>query len=256
VAISDTAALARARDHAASLAEDGPRIDGVNVGEDLFDNAGIEDDIDALTLPKVWLPGGAHITIQPTEALIAIDVDSGEHRGPDKMANALAINLEAVNEIARQVRLRGLGGLVVIDLLKMRAEDDRQKVVTALQAALRTDPATTRLGSMDDFGLLAFTRRRQGRALAENVMSSCDACGGEGINPTPAALAASAYRLAEAEARIAQPGTLVIRTEAAVATEMNKSEADVAAFANRIGRRVQVESLRDVEMDYLEVFVE
>ena len=257
VAISDKAALARARSFAkSSFAENGPRIDGVNLGENLFDNAGIEDDIDALLSPRVYLPGGAHITIEPTEALIAIDVDSGAHRGPDKMANALAINLEAVAEVARQVRLRGIGGLVVVDLLKMQAAEDRKKVIAALGKALATDPSSTRLGNMDDFGLLAFTRRRQGKALHDTVMARCTACDGDGYTLTSAALAAEAYRLAEAEAAIAEPGTLVVRTHASVATEMNKGEANVAAFANRVGRRVQVESLRDVDADHLEVFVE
>ncbi|MBT3790151.1 MAG: hypothetical protein HN725_22625 [Alphaproteobacteria bacterium] len=257
VAISDNAALARARDYAkSSFAEDGPRLDGVNLGEDMFANAGIEDDIDGLISPRVYLPGGAHITIEATEALVAIDVDSGEHRGPDKMANALAINLEAVGEIARQVRLRSIAGLIVIDLLKMRADDDRKKIVTALGQALATDPSATRVGSMDDFGLLAFTRRRQGKSLADTWMSRCQACEGAGYTLTTQALAADAYRMAEAEARIAEPGTLVVRAEAAVATEMNKGDANVAAFANRVGRRVQVESLRDVSADYLEVFVE
>jgi ribonuclease G len=257
VVISDNAALARARDFAKlALGDTGPRLDGVNVGHDLFADAGIEDDIDDLLLPKVYLPGGAHIIIEATEALVAIDVDSGEHRGPDKMANALAINLEAVSEIARQVRLRGIAGLVVIDLLKMRAEDDRQKIVKALGQALVADPSTTRIGTMDDFGLLAFTRRRQGKALAGTWMSQCEACDGAGYTLTTQALAADAYRMAEAEARIAEPGTMVVRAEAAVATEMNQGEANVAAFANRISRRVQVESLRDVAADHLEVFVE
>ena len=257
VAIADNAALARARDYARSaFAENGPRLDGVNLGEDLFANAGIEDDIDALLSSRIYLPGGAHITIEATEALVAVDVDSGEHRGPDKMANAVAINLEAVSEIARQVRLRGIAGLIVIDLLKMREDEDRQKVVKALGQALASDPSTTRIGTLDDFGLLAFTRRRQGKALADSWISGCTVCEGSGHVLTTQALAADAYRMAEAEARIAEPGTLVVRAEAAVATEMNRGEANVAAFANRVGRRVQVESLREVSADYLEVFVE
>jgi ribonuclease G len=257
IAVSGNDALARARSFVtAQFAEDGPRVDGVNVGEDLFENARIEDDIDALMSPRVYLPGGAHITIEPTEALVAIDVDSGEHRGPDKMANALAINLEAVAEVARQVRLRGIAGLVVIDLLKMKAGEDRQQVVAVLSQALASDPSSTRLGTMDDFGLVAFTRRRQGKALHNSLMSRCEACDGDGMVLTTAALAAEAYRLAEAEAAIAEPGTLIVRVEAAVAAEMNRGEADVAAFANRVGRRMQVESLRDVDADHLEVFVE
>jgi ribonuclease G len=138
----------------------------------------------------------------------------------------------------------------------MREDEDRQKVVKALGQALASDPSTTRIGTLDDFGLLAFTRRRQGKALADSWMSGCTVCEGSGHVLTTQALAADAYRMAEAEARIAEPGTLVVRAEAAVATEMNRGEANVAAFANRVGRRVQVESLREVSADYLEVFVE
>ena len=241
VVVGSRGALAKARAYATrAFGGGGPVIDGYKAGHDLFEDAGIAAQLDELMQARVALPGGGAITIETTEAMTTVDVDSAGVTGNDKEFNALALNLEAAAETARQVRLRGIGGLVVIDFVRLDEPDHRKQVVTALQGALADDRATTRIGRMDDFSLVAFTRRREGASLAAALLESCSACAGQGWRLSLAAAASAAYQQAELEARSGGPGALFINVPPDVAATMNRGEADVAAFATRVGREVRV----------------
>jgi len=147
----------------------------------LFEEYEIEGDIERLMSPRVPLKGGGWIIIEETEALTAIDVNSGRRRVQGgKEAMALDTNLAAVKEIAKQVRLRGLGGAFVIDLIQMREEKNMIKVEDALEAAMKGDPLPHRVGEISDFGLLEMTRKRANKPLARTMMERCRPCYGRG----------------------------------------------------------------------------
>jgi ribonuclease G len=130
-------------------------------GEFLFDRYDIEAQISEALQPRVALPSGGWIMIETTEAMTTVDVNSG----PD-MSNALAVNLEAIPLIARQIQLRGIGGLVAIDFIDMRDADDNARIEAALAAAFAGDKQGVRLGVLSDFGVLEMTRRRPAQTLA------------------------------------------------------------------------------------------
>jgi ribonuclease G len=147
----------------------------------LFEEYEIEGDIERLMSSRVPLKGGGWIVIEETEALTAIDVNSGRRRVQGgKEAMALDTNLAAVKEIAKQVRLRGLGGAFVIDLIQMREEKNMIKVEDALEAAMKGDPLPHRVGEISDFGLLEMTRKRANKPLARTLMERCRPCYGRG----------------------------------------------------------------------------
>ena len=147
----------------------------------LFEEYDVEGDIERLMSPRVPLKGGGWIIIEETEALTAIDVNSGRRRVQGgKEAMALDTNLAAVKEIAKQVRLRGLGGAFVIDLIQMREEKNMIKVEDALEAAMKGDPMPHRMGEISDFGLLEMTRKRANKPLARTMMERCPPCHGRG----------------------------------------------------------------------------
>ena len=164
----DPAAVARVALHAGSPS--------------LFRSTGVEGEIERALRPRVWLPSGGYLVIEETEALVSVDVNSGKHveRGEDGEATALATNLEAARELPRQLRLRGLGGLVVVDLIDLVRRESREKVLAAFRAALSADPARTRLAGPNEVGLLALTREAPRPGIAARLTRACEACRGTG----------------------------------------------------------------------------
>ena len=151
----------------------------------LFEEYEIDGDIDRLMSPRVPLKGGGWIVIEETEALTTVDVNSGRRRVQGgKEAMAFDTNVAAVKEIAKQVRLRGLGGAFVIDLIQMREEKNMIKVEDALENAMKGDPMPHRVGEISDFGLLEMTRKRASKPLARTLMERCHPCYGRGARLT------------------------------------------------------------------------
>ncbi len=147
----------------------------------LFEQFGIEDEIDAALKTKVWLKSGGHIVINPTEALIAIDVNTGRYVGRHNLEDTvLTTNLEAVQEIVRQIRLRNLGGIIVIDLIDMEEPEHRQQVSDALAREMAKDRARNKVLNISEFGLVEITRKRSRPSLERLLTQSCPYCRGTG----------------------------------------------------------------------------
>jgi ribonuclease E len=148
----------------------------------LFHTHGVEQDFERIFSRRLDLPCGGSIVMDQTEALVAIDVNSGKTRsdGFDFEAIALKTNLDAVPEIARQIRLRDLGGIIVIDFIDMLKSSHRRAVERALAEALSGDRARTKLGRISQFGLLEMTRQRLGPGLSKMLFSNCPRCRGSG----------------------------------------------------------------------------
>ncbi len=148
----------------------------------LYEEFGIQAELDKALKPKVWLKSGGYIVINQTEALVAVDVNTGKFVGKTNRLEDTIVktNVDAVNEIIRQVRLRDLGGIIVIDFIDMDERKNRAKVVQALEEALRSDRAPTKVVSFNDFGLVAVTRKRVKQSLERTLCVPCTYCAGAG----------------------------------------------------------------------------
>jgi len=148
----------------------------------IFDAFGITQELEKALRPKVWLKSGGYIVINQTEALVAIDVNTGKYVGKSNRLEDTIVktNTEAVKEIVRQVRLRDLGGIIVVDFIDMDERKNRQKVMQALEEAMRADKAPYKILQFNDFGLVAITRKRVKQSLERTLCAPCPYCEGAG----------------------------------------------------------------------------
>jgi ribonuclease G len=161
----------------------------------IFEATGIEKDIDKALRRRVWLKSGGYIVIDHTEALVAIDVNTGKYVGKrDFEETVLKINLEAVTEVVRQIRLRDLGGIIIIDFIDMERPEHRDQVFTALMGVLAEDKARTRVLEISELGLVEMTRKRVRQSLHSLFCASCPTCKGSGVVKSDATLAAEIFR--------------------------------------------------------------
>ena len=161
----------------------------------IFSKYQITEQIENIFLQKINLPSGGHIYIDETEALIAIDVNTGKNRtGKDQPETIRTTNLEAVEEIARQLRLRNIGGLVVLDLIDMESRQDRQKVYKAFKTATRKDRAHTRILPISELGLIEMTRQREQESLRDRLMIPCPYCNGKAHVKSPTSVSVELQR--------------------------------------------------------------
>ncbi|HHS13568.1 MAG TPA: ribonuclease E/G, partial [bacterium] len=155
----------------------------------IFDAMGIEDEIDKSLSRKIWIKGGGHIIFDQTEALMVVDVNSGRSvREKDHEKNALQTDLEAARTIARQLRLRDSGGIIVIDFIDLEKEANRRKVVDTLKRELGKDRASFDVLPMNDFGLVSLTRERVRPSLLYRYSEPCPRCSGMGRVPARSTL--------------------------------------------------------------------
>jgi len=149
----------------------------------LFEQFGIQAEIDKSLKSKVWLKSGGYIVINQTEALVAIDINTGKYVGKTQRLEDTIVktNIDAVKEIVRQVRLRDLGGIIVIDFIDMDERKNRQKVMAAMEEALRADRAPSKVLQFNDFGLVAITRKRVKQSLERTLGEPCPYCTGAGF---------------------------------------------------------------------------
>jgi len=148
----------------------------------IFDAFNVTSDLEKALRPKVWLKSGGYIVINQTEALVAIDINTGKYVGKSNRLEDTIVktNIEAVKEIVRQIRLRDLGGIIVIDFIDMDERKNRQKVMQALEDAMRVDRAPYKILQFNDFGLVAITRKRVKQSLERTLCSPCPYCEGAG----------------------------------------------------------------------------
>jgi ribonuclease G len=148
----------------------------------VFDAFGITQELEKALRPKVWLKSGGYIVINQTEALVAIDINTGKYVGKSNRLEDTIVktNIEAVKEIVRQIRLRDLGGIIVVDFIDMDERKNRQKVMQALEEAMRADKAPNKILQFNDFGLVAITRKRVKQSLERTLCAPCPHCEGAG----------------------------------------------------------------------------
>ncbi len=211
--------------------------------EPLFHKYKIEDEIARIHKREVPLEGGGSIVIDPTEALVAIDVNSGNFRAQDDAEEtAFRLNLSAAREIARQLRLRDLGGVIVNDFIDMRKEKHRRGLERALRDALRRDRARTKILRTSPFGLIEMTRQRIRPSLKRSVYRDCPCCGGRGVVKTSESMAIEVIRLLQLAAQHQNVEKITVRVH-----------NDVAAYLNNTKRR-EVHALENENEIALQIY--
>ncbi len=168
----------------------------------IFDKCGFEVEISRALGNNIWLKSGGYIVIEGTEALVAIDVNTGRYVGKGNQNDTiLKTNLEAVKEIAYQIRLRNLGGIIIIDFIDMERKADREAVVNELQDALKKDRAKTNVADISELGLVQMTRKRVRENLSGHLCDPCPYCEGRGIIKAIPAIAYEILRTIRKEVR-------------------------------------------------------
>ena len=208
----------------------------------LFQRYGAEDQLKAMYDPMVQLKSGGYLVINPTEALVSIDINSGRSTKEHNIEQtALSTNLEAAKEIARQLRLRDMAGLVVIDFIDQEHHSNTRKVERAMKDALKSDRARIQVGRISSFGLMEMSRQRLRTGVLEATTRECPHCDGTGLVRTASSAGLSALRLIEEEAARGR-GTrirLAASTEAAVYL-LNEKRNDLVEIEERYGVVIEV----------------
>jgi ribonuclease E len=208
----------------------------------LFQRAGAEDQLSAMYQPVVQLKSGGYLVINPTEALVSIDINSGRStREHNIEQTAYNTNLEAAQEIARQLRLRDMAGLVVIDFIDMEQSSHVRKVEKAMKEALKNDRARIQVGRISSFGLMEMSRQRLRTGVLEASTKACPHCEGTGLMRTAASAGLSALRIVEDEAARGRGEKILLRAgrDAAIYV-LNKKRAELAEIENRYGVSIEI----------------
>jgi ribonuclease G len=224
-------------------------------GESVFEARGIEKEIEKAIRRRVWLKSGGYLVIDHTEALVSIDVNTGKYVGKrDLDETILKINLEAVGEIVRQIRLRDLGGIIIIDFIDMDHEDHRGQVFRALKRALGDDKSRTNVLEISELGLVEMTRKRVRQSLHSLLMQSCPTCKGTGVVKSAAALTAEIYRKIQVAIRDISGQEVLIRVHPDLAAYLQEEEAEgLEILQRRIQRKVTVQGAQGLHKDEYEI---
>ncbi|RKF06383.1 ribonuclease E/G [Oceaniradius stylonematis] len=209
---------------------------------------GIEAQLDKLIQPQVTLKSGGYIIINQTEALVAIDVNSGKSTREHSIEEtALATNLEAAEEVARQLRLRDLAGLIVIDFIDMDENRNNRAVEKKLKDCLKHDRARIQVGRISHFGLLEMSRQRMRASVLESTMSVCPACNGTGYVRSPQSVALHVIRSLEEHLLKNSKHHVTVRTQAATALYVLNNKRDtLVEMEGRFGVKITIEMDDDI----------
>ncbi len=221
----------------------------------LFEARGVRREIERALRNKVWLKSGGSIVINQTEALVSVDVNTGKYTGRRDLEDTiLKINLEAVREIVRQLRLRDLGGIIVIDFIDMETPTSREALFRTLQAELGRDRARNYLHELSDFGLVQITRRRARRSLERTLCQPCPSCRGSGRVKAPATVASEILmdlRCALADGEVRE---LRVRAHPQVVDQIQEEgDTFTGALQARVELRLQVSADPSLPLEGFEI---
>jgi ribonuclease G len=217
----------------------------------IFDLHGVEDEINRALDARVALKSGGHIVIQQTEAMTTVDVNTGGYVGHRNLEETIfRTNLEAAVTIARQLRVRNLGGIIVLDFIDMQDPDHRKALLDALQAALASDRAQTHIASVSPLGLVEMTRKRTRESLEHLLCVACPACEGRGFVRTPETVSHEIFRELMRQSRQFNSDELVVLAHQDVVSWLQEEESSVLAeLETQVGRpiRLQAEALYGID---------
>jgi ribonuclease G len=208
----------------------------------VFDEFGITSELEKALRPKVWLKSGGYIVLNQTEALVAIDVNTGKYVGKSNRLEDTIVktNTDAIREIVRQIRLRDLGGIIVIDFIDMDERKNRQKVMQALEEAMRADRAPYKILQFNDFGLVAITRKRVKQSLERTLCSPCPYCEGAGYVKSVGTVVTEIIQEAHKIAGVVEGPDVTLRVAPDVAKLLKSNQNDYLQELEEILKRTVI----------------
>ncbi len=224
--------------------------------EPIFDSFNLEADISRALKKKVWLKSGGYIVIEHTEALVAIDVNTGRYVGKYNLEETiLKTNLEAVKEIAYQIRLRDIGGIIIIDFIDMEKKSNQEKVFNALKEALKKDRSKTHVLPISELGLIQMTRKRIRKPLTRILCEPCFYCEGEGYLISKQTICYNIYREILRESRDMIGVKVSLRVNPDIAELLYGEESHIIVAVERIiGRQIVIYPDAKLHMEEFNIF--
>ena len=224
--------------------------------EPIFDAYGIELDISRALGRKVWLKSGGYIVIDQTEAMTVIDVNTGKFVGKEELEDTiLKTNLEAVKEIAYQIRLRNLGGIIIVDFIDMEKHENRERVFNSFVEAMKKDKAKNTISHISELGLIQMTRKRVRESLGRTMCESCLYCEGKGFVKSPRTLC---YEIFRKISRLAKHGSerIIVTAHPSVAELLTDEErAGVEDIENKYNVKITIRESHNLHQENYEVTV-
>jgi Rne/Rng family ribonuclease len=206
----------------------------------IFEEFGIQQELDKALRPKVWLKSGGYIVINHTEALVAIDVNTGKYvgKGSTRLEDTIVkTNVEAVKEVVRQIRLRDLGGIIVVDFIDMEERRNRDRVMAALEQALHSDRAPSKVIPFNEFGLVNITRKRTKQALERVLCQPCPYCSGSGMVKSGPTICYEIQAEARKMAENLDSGSMTLRVNPEIAKALKTRESNMIEELERITQK-------------------
>ena len=221
----------------------------------LFEKKGVEDEITKIHDRKVLLKSGGYLMIEPTESLVAIDVNSAKFTGKrDPEETAYLVNLEAAREIARQLRLRDIGGIIIIDFIDMKLSKHKKRVFDVLNEALKRDHAKTVISSVSEFGLIEMTRQRARRSFESVVYQPCSYCQGKGLVKSPSTMAILALRKTRKMLQREKKKTFLVFTHPDVASYLvNENRQSIYNLEAKFRAKILIKQDPALHMERLKI---
>lgn len=217
--------------------------------QSIFSKFGVETQLDKMVTPQVTLKSGGYLIIDQTEALVAVDVNSGRSTREHSIENtALQTNLEAAEEVARQLRLRDLAGLIVIDFIDMEEKRNNRAVEKKLKDSLKNDRARIQVGRISHFGLMEMSRQRMRASVLESTMDVCSHCGGTGHVRSDSAIAMHVFRAIEEHVSKHNRYDAIIKTTPSIALHiLNHKRAALIELEDRYGLAILIEGSNEIK---------
>jgi Rne/Rng family ribonuclease len=222
----------------------------------LFEQFGIQEEIDRSLKSKVWLKSGGYLVINQTEALVAIDINTGKYVGKTQRLEDTIVktNVDAVKEIVRQVRLRDLGGIIIIDFIDMDERKNRQRVMQALEEALRSDRAPSKVLQFNDFGLVAITRKRVKQSLERTLGEPCPYCTGAGFVKSVPTVCNEIYIEMRKMAKVHDKTDITLRVNPEVAKALKANNGKlIGEMEDLTGKTVLVKSDASLHQEHFDI---
>jgi ribonuclease E len=211
----------------------------------LFEQFGITEEINKALRSKVWLKSGGSIVINQTEALVAIDINTGKFVGKTARLEDTIVktNLDAIPEIVRQIRLRDLGGIIIIDFIDMDERKNRNKVMAALEEELKSDRAPSKVLPFNDFGLVAITRKRVKQSLERTLSTTCNICQGTGMVKSPVTVCNDIYIEMRKMQKHLDRGDVMLRVHPEVVKQLKSTSSRwLQEMEEMVGKTILVKS--------------
>jgi ribonuclease G len=222
----------------------------------LYEQFGIQEEINKSLKSKVWLKSGGYIVINQTEALVAIDINTGKYVGKTARLEDTIVktNCDAIKEIVRQVRLRDLGGIIVIDFIDMDERKNRQKVMQTLEEALKADRAPSKVLQFNDFGLVAITRKRVKQSLERTLGTPCPYCVATGFVKSPITVANEIFVEMKKVRTQVEKDDVILRVNPEVAKELKTNNGKrIQELEELVGRTVIIKSDAQLHQEQFDI---